>query len=119
MTSRPPNAGAPPPKSGSVPPPLRYVRRTADGLEIAVKVVPGASRPGIAGALGERLKVRVAEPAEGGRANAAVERLIAGWLGVRQARVVAGHSRPEKTVAVTGLTEIPEAARASGFGKKT
>lgn len=95
------------------------MRRTQGGLEIAIKVVPGASRPGIAGALGERLKVRVAEPPEGGKANAAVERLIAGWLGVRDARIVAGHGRPEKTIFVAGLREIPTTALADLGGRKT
>jgi len=78
-----------------------------------VKVVPGASRPGIAGALGDRLKVRVAEPPEGGKANAAVERLIAGWLGAAEARVVAGHGRSQKTVEVRGVSAIPAALLAA------
>ncbi len=77
--------------------------------------MPGASRSGIAGVLGNRLKVRVAEPPEGGKANRAVERLIADWLGVRGARVVAGHGRPEKTVAVPGVREVPAAALASAL----
>jgi uncharacterized protein (TIGR00251 family) len=94
------------------------VRRTREGLEIAVKVVPGASRPGIAGVLGDRLKVRVAEPPEGGRANRAVELLIGEWLEVRGARIVAGQGRPEKTVAVPGLRELPARALADALGSK-
>ena len=84
-----------------------FARRAGDGLRIDVKVVPGASRPGIVGTLGDRLKVRVAEPPEDGKANAAVERLIATWLGVTEARVVAGHGRPQKTVEVRGLSAVP------------
>jgi uncharacterized protein YggU (UPF0235/DUF167 family) len=80
--------------------------------------VPGSSRPGIAGVLGDRLKVRVAEPPEEGRANAAVERLIAGWLGARAARIVAGHGRAEKTVMVPGLAAIPPGALDSALARK-
>jgi uncharacterized protein (TIGR00251 family) len=54
------------------------------------------------------LKVRVAAPAEGGKANGAVVRLLAEWLGVREVEIVAGGSRAEKTVRVTGLSAIPE-----------
>ena len=107
-----------PPDSAPAAVPI-FVRSTAEGIEIAVKVVPGASRPGIAGVLGNRLKVRVAEPPEGGKANRAVERLIAEWLDVRGARIVAGQGRPEKTVAVPGLRELPPRALADALGPKT
>lgn len=74
-------------------------------LRIAVKVVPGASRDGIVGWLGDRLKVRVRAQARRGEANAAVCRLIAGSLGVpsRQVRVVAGHGQSDKLLVVEGV----------------
>jgi uncharacterized protein (TIGR00251 family) len=71
-------------------------------------VVPGASRSGIAGVLGDRLKVRVAAPPEGGKANRALVELLSRWLGVRDVEIVAGHSSAEKIVRVTGLAAIPE-----------
>ncbi|MGQ0629369.1 MAG: DUF167 domain-containing protein [Phycisphaerales bacterium] len=74
-------------------------------VRIALKAVPGASRSGIAGVLGDRLKVRVAEPPEGGRANDAICTLIAEVLGVpgRAVKVVVGQGRAEKVVEVTGM----------------
>jgi uncharacterized protein (TIGR00251 family) len=74
---------------------------------LPVKVVPGASRDGIAGWLGEALKVRVCAPAERGKANAAVERLIAEALGVpeRCARVVSGATSARKIIEIDGLDE--------------
>lgn len=87
-----------------------FVRAVDGGIEIAVKVVPGASRPGIAGALGDRLKLRVAEPAEGGRANRAVIALVSRWLAVKDVEIVSGHGRPEKSVRVLGIAAIPREA---------
>ncbi len=79
------------------------------GVLINLKVVPGARRDEVAGVLaspgGDRLKVRVSAPPEGGKANKAVCRLIAMTLGVRASAVeiVAGPTSPEKTVRVSGV----------------
>jgi hypothetical protein len=70
------------------------------GIEIRVKVVPGASRSEIVGVLGDRLKVRVAAPAEGGKANRALHDLLQEWLGVRDLEIVSGEGCAEKTVRV-------------------
>ncbi len=70
---------------------------------ILLKVVPGASRSEVVGPLGGRLKVRVAAPPEGGKANRAVVRLLREWLGARDVEIVAGHGSAEKTVRI-GLT---------------
>lgn len=80
---------------------------------IAVKAVPGASRDQIAGALGDRLKVRVSAPPEGGKANKAICALIAGALGVgpKCVEIIGGLASPEKTVRVLGLTAAEVAAR--------
>jgi uncharacterized protein (TIGR00251 family) len=80
-----------------------------DLLLLSVKVVPNASRAGIAGLLGEELKIKVAQPPEDGKANRAVEELLAATLGVAgsQVQVVAGHTRPHKTVQITGMKLEP------------
>jgi len=77
-------------------------------MELDVKVVPGASRSEIVGPLGNRLKVRVAAPAQGGKANRALVELLREWLGTRDVEIVAGRSSAEKTVRVSGLSAIPE-----------
>ncbi len=83
-----------------------YLRAVAGGVEIAVKVVPGASRDRIVGPLGDDLKIQVAAPPEKGRANAAVVRLLAEALGVSENKVsvVAGPTSPRKTVRVEGVS---------------
>ena len=74
---------------------------------LRIKVVPGSSQDGIAGWLGEELKVRVSAPAERGRANAAVERVVAEALGVpaRSARIITGKTSARKIVEISGLSE--------------
>jgi len=76
-------------------------------IKLEVKVIPGSSRTGVAGWLGDALKVRVTAPAERGKANAAVEATVAEAIGVSRAcvRVVAGKTSPRKVVEITGLSE--------------
>jgi uncharacterized protein (TIGR00251 family) len=70
-----------------------------------VKVVPGSSRDRVAGRYGDGIMVQVSAPPEGGRANRAVEELLAAALGVKaqQVRVVKGHMQPRKVVEVEGV----------------
>ncbi len=79
-------------------------RASEAGVLIFIKVVPGSSRDRVMGLLGDRLKVAVAAAPEGGKANDAVCKLLAGVLGIspRQVRVIAGHTSPIKTIEVQG-----------------
>lgn len=76
-------------------------------IRLPIKVVPGASRDGIAGWLGDALKLRVSAPPERGRANAAVEELVAAALGVprESVRIVAGFGSTRKLLEIAGLSE--------------
>ena len=73
--------------------------------EIGVKVVPNASRAEIVGWRDGVLKVRVAAPPEAGKANRALEELLAASLGLKKkaVTVAAGHASPRKRVAIEGL----------------
>ena len=82
---------------------------SSEGLRIALKVTPKAARAGIAGieadAAGRAvLKVRVTEAPEGGKANAAVVKLLAkAWNLPKSAlRVAAGAKDRRKTLLVAG-----------------
>jgi uncharacterized protein YggU (UPF0235/DUF167 family) len=72
---------------------------------LAVKVVPGASRSGLAGWMGETLKVRVTAPPEGGRANRMLGQVVAQALGLPASavRVVAGAASARKLLQIDGL----------------
>lgn len=86
-----------------------WIEAAPGGARLRVKVVPGASRDGIVGALGDRLKVRVAAPPEHGAANRALLALLAERLGCR-CELVAGHATAAKTVLVHGAD--PDTVRA-------
>jgi uncharacterized protein YggU (UPF0235/DUF167 family) len=76
-------------------------------IRISIKAVPGSSSDGVVGWLGDALKVRVTAPAEHGKANAAIEAVVAEALGISRAsaRVVAGTTSPRKILEITGLSE--------------
>lgn len=78
---------------------MSWLRTVPGGVELRLKAVPGASRSAVAGVLGDRLKVRIAAAPEGGRANRAIEELLAGSTGC-VCTVSAGHGGPLKTVFV-------------------
>ena len=86
----------------------RWCQADGDDVLIRVKAVPGASRDQIAGTVGDRLKVRVSAPAEGGKANEAICRLMARRLGVRPGHVAVerGRRSAEKLVRVLGRTVV-------------
>ena len=71
---------------------------------LSLHVQPGATRTAVVGRHGDALKVTVAAPAEGGRANRAVARLLADSLGLRAAAVE----------LVSGITSAAKRARLHG-----
>ena len=75
---------------------------------LSVRVRPGAARSALTGWMADgSLKVAVNEPPEDGRANRAVERLLAKAAGVAAGavRVVRGMAARAKVVEVDGLDE--------------
>ena len=91
------------------------IRAEQDGDDVLVwiKAVPGASRDQIAGAVGDRLKVRVSTPAQAGRANDAICALLARALGVKRKSVTleSGHANPQKVIRLraTSLDDVKTA----------
>ena len=83
---------------------------------IAVKVVPRAAKDEIVGWLDQALKVRVAAPPQDGRANRALEQLLAAALGLKKSAVVvaAGRSSALKRVAIEGLSREEILRRLAG-----
>jgi uncharacterized protein len=77
----------------------------AVSTRVRLRVSPGANSAHVVGRHGEAWKVRVAAPAEGGRANEAVVRLLAETLSIPREAVmlVSGLGARDKIVQLTGL----------------
>jgi len=82
---------------------------------VRIRLSPGARRNELPGRHGAGWKARVTAPPERGRANAAVEELLAEALGVARTsvRIVAGHTSRDKVVEVEGLDAAEIEARLS------
>jgi uncharacterized protein (TIGR00251 family) len=81
------------------------IEARGDDVLIWIKAVPNASRDQVAGVVGDRLKVRVSAPPEGGKANKAIVCLLAKTLGVKASTVTVeqGASAPEKIARVADV----------------
>lgn len=91
-------------------------RLVAGGAELRVRAQPGASRDAVEGvgedAAGQRfLKVRVRAIAEKGKANAAIEEMLAKALGVPKSAVSVekGETQRIKTVRISADASIAAA----------
>jgi uncharacterized protein YggU (UPF0235/DUF167 family) len=76
-------------------------------MQLRIKVIPGASIESLEW-LGELLKVKVRAPPDKGRANAAVEELLAERLAVpaTSVRIIAGFGSPLKTVEIASIADL-------------
>lgn len=101
-----------------------YRRAGAAGLEVLARVTPKAGRDGVDGLVetpqGQALKVRVRAVAEDGAANAALEKVVAQWLGVAggRVRVVRGYKSRVKLLGISGAPaeiEVLVAARVAAL----
>ena len=87
---------------------------TSDGAVVLdVHVQPGGSRDEVVGRHGDALKVKVSAPPEGGKANAAVCRLLAEAFGVPKSsvEVVSGRTSRRKRVRLGGIEPAQVEAR--------
>ena len=92
-----------------------WVKATDGGVMVTLRIAPRASRDGVAGVMGDALKIRLRAPPVDGKANAALRAFLAGALGVpeRAVTIVAGETGRLKRVRVDGIGEAAAAARLS------
>lgn len=76
-------------------------------MRLYVKVAPKAARNAVTGWVGDCLKVSVRDAPERGRANAAVEAVVAASLNLPagRVRIVSGQTSSRKWLEVDGLNE--------------
>jgi uncharacterized protein len=85
----------------------RFVSTAREGTLLNLHVSPGAKSTSVEGLYGEgAIKVKVAAPPIGGKANAEVERFLSKLLGVPRSdvNIIRGASSRDKTVLVRGTT---------------
>ncbi len=80
---------------------MEPISRHPDGVTVRILVVPGASRTEVKGRHGDAVKVRVAAPPEGGKANRAVLKLLEAKTGGR-ATLLNGAGSRRKIVLLSG-----------------
>jgi len=82
-----------------------FTTKGDDAVSLHVHVQPGAGRSAVVGRHGTALKVRVAVPPVGGRANAACAELLAEEFGLTTSQValVGGDTSRSKTFTLSGL----------------
>ena len=80
------------------------------GIEISVRVVPGAKKSAIAEVRDDHVRIRVAAPAVEGKANSELIRFVAEWCDVRASAVeiVSGDTARTKRVRVKGRQSPPD-----------
>jgi len=73
-----------------------------------VRVSPSAVRTAVQGVYGDRVKIAVNAPPEGGRANRRLVEALADWLGLPSGdvRIESGHGSRDKVVAFRGIEEV-------------
>ena len=78
-------------------------------LIIHLAVVPKSSRDGVAGLLGEEIKLAVTAPPVDGKANAHIAKLLGKWFKTAKSNVeiVKGETGRHKVVAIKDYKEIP------------
>jgi len=76
-------------------------------MKIKIKAQPNASKNEIIGLMGDELKIRISAPPESGKANKAIESLLAQKLGLKksQVKIVSGLANPHKLVEISDLNE--------------
>ena len=85
---------------------------TADGIVLAVRVIPRAGRSGLAGTRDDAVLVRLGAAPVDGAANAELVAVLAAAFGVprRDVAIVSGERSRHKRVRVRGIDAVAAAA---------
>jgi len=87
-------------------PPANFLKETAGGILLSVKLQPRASKNEIGEPLGDELKIKVTAPPVDAAANQALIELLAEALGCSRGKVelIRGHTSRHKTVRLHGFS---------------
>jgi uncharacterized protein (TIGR00251 family) len=84
---------------------VSFLKETAGGTLLAVKLQPRASKNEIGGPIGDELKIKVTAPPVDAAANQALVELLAEKLGCSRGKVelIRGHTSRHKTILLHGF----------------
>ena len=82
-----------------------FIKARPDGVQLAIKLQPRASKNEIGEALGDELKIKVTVPPVDSAANQALVELLAEKLGCSRGaiQIIRGNTSRHKTIQVSGL----------------
>ena len=83
------------------------IREMDGGIVVAVKVQPNSSKDRVIGVYGDKIKIAVTVAPEKGKANKAVIKLFAKWLGIKSSdiQVISGETSRDKELFIRNIIE--------------
>ncbi len=89
---------------------MTFYRWQAEDLVLFVRVQPRASRAGIVGVHGDRLKVKITSAPVDGQANADLCKLFAKVFGVAKSQIIlqSGQTSREKCLLIKSPKKLPD-----------
>lgn len=82
-----------------------WLQDTKEGIALKIHVNPRSSKDQVTGLHGDALNIKLKAPAVDGKANQALVKFLAGFLGVKKKdlEITSGEKSRTKTVTVKGL----------------
>ena len=82
-------------------------REMEDGIVVSVKVQPNSSKDRVVGEYADQIKIAVTVAPEKGKANKAVIKLFAKWLGIKSSdiQIISGETLRDKELFIRNITE--------------
>ncbi len=83
------------------------IKEMEDGIVVSVKVQPNSSRNRVVGEYADQIKIAVTVAPEKGKANKAVIKLFAKWLGIKSLdiQIISGETSSDKELFIRNITE--------------
>jgi hypothetical protein len=82
--------------------------KSKKGITLKIKVEPRSSRKGIAGIVGNAIKIKLHSPPVGGAANEELVEILSEELDIRKTaiRIIKGHTSREKVIEIEGIDTL-------------
>ena len=83
-------------------------QKSKKGITLKIKVEPRSSRKGIAGSIGDIIKIKLHAPPVGGAANEELIEVLSEELGIkkRAIKIISGQSLRNKVIEIEGIDSI-------------